>query len=333
MNKIPDIGRLWPGWQIEGLLGTGLFGTVYLARSQVYGRTVFAAVKVITVPPRNDAAENAEKQGVSRELLQTYFSKFKNDLSWELTMFRSIRAPGVIPVDELAVQDNEPFGWTGYLRTGVYTPMQVYFDKTPPSPEDAIRLGLELSSALGACEEYGMVHGEVKPKNVFVTDEGTFMLADFGIRRCLEKAGIFGTSSDDFDAPEIRAGERKYSAATDIYSIGMLMMWAAYGGSLPVEKERGKLTELERDFAAIIKKATAKSPEDRYNSVAELRYDLLKVPCGKRAVRRAMAMAAAIDAVKRNGGVIRAFQQEKADEEKKESKLKSFIKLFKKEKD
>ena len=333
MNNTHDIGRLWPGWQIEGVLGTGPFGTVYLAHSLVCGRTVFAAVKVITMPPGREAVENAEKQGISRELLGTYFGKFKNDLAWELTMFRTISAPGIIPVDELAVQNNDPMGWTGYLRSGVYTPAQVYFEKTPPGADEARRLGLELCAALEACEEYGMVHGEIKPENLFVTDEGTFMLADFGIRRSLERAGtgIFVNRGEEFDAPEIRSGEREYSAASDIYSLGMLMLWTLRGGALPKSGAREKKYDDEPALEAVISKATAELPENRYGSAAALREELLRIPgSGKRTVRRAMAVATAIEAVKRNGGVIRPLPREKAQEEKPKRGLFGFIKAMRK---
>lgn len=318
MSDVSDISRLWPGWEPDGLLGTGRFGKVYLAHTRLGGRTVFSAVKIITMPDGGEHIKDARDQGVHPELLRTYFGKFKNDLAWELTMFRTIGAPHAIPADEIAMQDGDGMGWTGYIRTGLYTPVSVYFDKAPSGRHDAVRLGTELCGLLAACEEYGMVHGEIRPENVFVTDEGTFMLSDFGVRRCLEKAGtgIFGITDSEFDAPEVRDGKRCYTASSDIYSLGRLMCWAAWGGSIPKGKSAVRPPNADPEFTEILKKATAKDPKDRYQSAAQLKADLKKLPGEKRAVRRAMAIASAMEAVKRNGGVIRPAPKPDTPEER-----------------
>ena len=65
------IKQTWPDWEVDGVLGTGSFGTVYLARSQVEGASVFSAIKEIKVPPAQEAVANAEKMGISRDLLST----------------------------------------------------------------------------------------------------------------------------------------------------------------------------------------------------------------------------------------------------------------------
>lgn len=321
MSNASDISKLWPGWEPDGLLGTGPFGKVYLAHTRIGGRTVFAAVKIITMPNSEEAIKDAEKQGVHPELLRTYFGKFKNDLSWELTMFRTINAAHVISADEIAVQDSDNMGWTAYIRTGLYTPISVYFEKARPTWHDAVRMGMELCDALEACEEYSMVHGEIKPENVFVTDEGTFMLSDFGVRRCIEKAGsvIFGASDNEFDAPEVKDGKRSYTAASDIYSLGKLMCWAACGGSFPKGKNAYKFSDADPEFAKILKKALAKAPEERYQSAAQMKADLKKIGKERRTVRRAMAIACAMDVVKRNGGVIRPVPKQEIPEEKQKS--------------
>ncbi|MGM9521466.1 MAG: protein kinase, partial [Oscillospiraceae bacterium] len=302
-----DINRVWPEWQVEGVLGSGAFGTVYLIRRTVDDNTVFAAAKVIKVPPADEAVENAEKLGISRDLLSTYFGKFKNDLNWELTMFRTVSSQHLAVIDDLEVEDASGGpGWFGYIRTGLYTPLSVYFEKSPSTQEDAARLGSELCQALDACGEYSMVHGEIKPENVMVTDAGGFVLTDFGVRRCLEKAGtgIFGAMESDYEAPEL-GEDRKYTPAADIYSLGMVMCYTANGGTLPENRSPDMIKDIDKGLAAVIKKATAADPAERYQSAAEMRAAIARLPLGKKSPRRAMAAAAAFDAVKRNGGAIR----------------------------
>ena len=106
-----DLNKVMPGWETEGVLGSGTFGTVYLIRNAESG--AFSALKVIKMPPTRDAVENAVKLGIGRDLLTTYFGKFKNDLTWELTMYKTVKSPALAPVEDLVTVDNEGPGWTG----------------------------------------------------------------------------------------------------------------------------------------------------------------------------------------------------------------------------
>ncbi len=301
------IKNTWPDWEIEGVLGSGSFGTVYLARSQVDGAAVFSAVKEIKVPPAQEAVANAEKMGISRDLLNTYFGKFKNDFNWELTMFRTVKSPYLVPIEDMAVIDLPQPGWVGLIRTGIYTPLAVYFDKVVSTSDDAARLGREIGRALDACGEHGMVHGEIKPDNIMVTDAGAFILADFGVRRCLEKAGtsIFGELESTYDAPEL-GEDRKYTQLSDVYSLGKVIEFVA-GGC-------GRGGQVDSGLRAVIDRATAQDITERYQSASELVDALEHLPLGRQQPRRAMAAAAAFDAVKRNGGHVRqTFQSGSTD--------------------
>ncbi len=296
-----DLSKVMNGWTQEGILGSGAFGTVYLARNTETG--AFSAVKVIKTPPSQEAVDNALKLGIGRELLSTYFGKFKNDLSWELTMYKTVKSQHLETVEDIITVDAEGPGWAGYIRKGIYTPMAVYFDKAPATQEDAARLGVEIASALDALTQYTMVHGEVKPENVFVSDTGEFVLGDYGVRRCLEKAGsgIFSAEEDGFEAPEV-GQDRLYTARSDIYSLGALMAYTANGCQMPPNRDPGAIRDLDPAFAAIIKKAMAADPKERYQTAMQLKLELQRLTLGKKPPRRAMAAAAAFDAVKRNGG-------------------------------
>ncbi len=319
--SFPNISAAFPGWETDGVLGSGPFGTVYLAHTLVDGKPAYAAVKVIKTPPREEAIQSAEGMGISRDLLRTYFGKFKNELNWELTMFKSVNSHNLVNVDTVAMEDLPGAGWVGYIRSAVYTPMKIYFDKVKPTEEDAVRLGAELSSALAALSEYGMVHGEIKPENVMVSDSGAFLLGDYAVRRCLEKAGteLFSTGDSPFDGPEI-GEERNYTAKTDIYALGMLIAYTARGMELP--ENTGDLTEgLDPKLSEIILKATAADPEQRYDRAEDMYNDLVRLslyPKGK-TPRRAIAAATAFDLVKKNGGDIKA-PSAPASEEKQQVK-------------
>ncbi len=303
-----DISRVLSGWESEGVLGSGSFGTVYLIRRTEEENTAFAAAKVITVPPSAESVTNAENMGISIDLLSTYFSKFKNDLNWELTMYKTIQSPHLAPVEDLQVEDAEEPGFSAYIRTGIYTPLSVYFEKTQSTQDDAARMGREIASALEALGEYGMVHGDIKPENILVADSGAYVLGDYGIKRSLEKAGsvIFGDTGSEFDAPELSTDDKKYTAVCDVYSLGLLMAYVANGCKMPADKNVGNMQGLDKNLAEVIRKATAQDPTERYQSGAEMRAAMSKLGLGRKTPRRAMAAAASFDLVKKNGGAIRA---------------------------
>ncbi len=333
-----NLQNVWSGWRTEGEMGRGTFGRVYLARGDGDAGAAYAAVKVIKMPPEEVSLEAVRSLGIGDDLLRTYFDKFKNDLAWELTMFKTVRSPNLVAAEETELVDDESgAGWTGYIRMPLYTPAAAYFARIAPDEGDAVNIGRDIGAALAACESFGMAHGDVKPENVMVSDAGGYALADYGIKKSLEKAGsgLFKTEMGDFDAPEL-ASERKYTPASDVYSLGMLMMWAANGGALPSGRNPA-LVKADEGLMAVIRKAVAYEPAQRYQSAAQLLADLNALPVVK-APRRAVAAAAAVEAVRRTAREQTAGQTPPAPEEapvrsaaeeaERERKKKRFLKLM-----
>ncbi len=320
MNE-KSIGKVFEGWETDGVLGSGTFGTVYLAHTSVENMPVYGAVKVIKIPPNDEAILNAERMGISRDLLKTYFGKFKSDLNWETTMYNTIQSPNLVRMEEMKTEDQPDAGWTGYLRTGVFTPMEVYFEKVHSGAEDAVRLGAELSSALMALEAKKLVHGDIKPENVMVADNGSFMLSDFAIKRCLQKAGanLFGSMSRDFEAPEVQTEEKSYSNLSDIYSLGVLMSYVANDCALTLSGKPEEVEGLDPKLAEIIKKAADPDPKARYQSAAELNKAVtsLELYRNLKPHRRAVAAAASFELVKKNGSTIRGVSSDTPETDEK----------------
>jgi serine/threonine-protein kinase len=93
------------------------------------------------------------------------------------------------------------------------------------SPADAIRIGIELASAISAVHEAGLLHRDVKPQNIMLARDGRVVLMDFGTghdARRGEPPGLSGTPL--YLAPELLAG-RPPSISTDIYSVGVVLFY------------------------------------------------------------------------------------------------------------
>jgi serine/threonine protein kinase len=164
-----------------------------------------------------------------------------------------------------------------------------------------IRLFRQVCEAVQYAHRNLIVHRDIKPDNILVTDDGRPVLLDFGIAKLLRpeflgiganetRAGVH-LMTPEFASPEQFRGER-VNTASDIYSLGVLLYFLVTG-SLPHDGDDLTITELGRlvceaeparpslrspgvpqDIDSIILKALRKEPEARYLSVDELSSDL-----------------------------------------------------------
>jgi hypothetical protein len=158
--------------------------------------------------------------------------------------------------------------------------------------EEAVRLTREIADALGAAHQMGVVHRDLKPANVLLSGDHA-ILADFGIARAVTVGGgdkltetglVVGTPS--YMAPEQATGSDKIDARTDVYALGcvlyeMLAGEAPFNGPTPMavlarhSLEQVPSIRIVRQtvpaaLEAVIEKAMAKVPVDRYATAAKM---------------------------------------------------------------
>ncbi len=162
---------------------------------------------------------------------------------------------------------------------------------------DAARLFLKLLDGLEAAHQTGLVHRDIKPSNIMITPESDVKLLDMGLARALNddtgltKANtVLGTL--DYASPEQLRDAAKADKRSDLYSLGCTLYFAL-SGSAPFEggdiinkifKQRmedppaleNRARGVPSAFAAVVRKLMNKNPEERYQSCAELRADLMR---------------------------------------------------------
>jgi predicted Ser/Thr protein kinase len=181
----------------------------------------------------------------------------------------------------------------------------------PPTHVEALRIAADVARALAATEAAGVVHGDVKPDNVLVAEDGAVMLTDFGLARPIREAGarldgepIAGTPA--YMAPEQAAG-RPIDHRADLYALGgtlfhMIVGRPPYEGSSPISLLAKHISrdvpdlELEAPdvppvVAGIVGRLLAKHPDDRFARAADV------VAALERAVLELAPAAAAAAAV------------------------------------
>ena len=151
-------------------------------------------------------------------------------------------------------------------------------------PELAYGLLYRLSYVLAEVHEKGMVHRDIKPQNILLTDAGEAKLADFDLVAAKDstggtRTGALGTLL--YAAPEMLDRPQEADARADVYGLGMTGLFVLHGGRLPYEVLMGDKAGLigklpvKRTLAKVLKKATATNPEDRYQNASELYEALL----------------------------------------------------------
>ena len=157
-------------------------------------------------------------------------------------------------------------------------------------PTRAAAIAEEVASALAAAHARGIVHRDVKPGNILLRSDGRALIGDFGIARAagdptLTRTGVT-LGSVDYFSPEQARGEEA-TVASDIYALGVVL-YEMLTGRRPFHGETAYQTAISRltreppplaalapdvpdGLAAIVRRAMAREPRDRYATAAELR--------------------------------------------------------------
>ncbi|GAA4577612.1 serine/threonine-protein kinase [Planotetraspora kaengkrachanensis] len=209
-------GRLVAGrYRLIEPLGSGGMGTVWRAADRVLGREV--AVKELRGP--------AELAGPERE-------------AFTLRTFREARAagrlnhPGVVAVYDIFEYGGHP--WIVMQLVRSRTLGSLVQEEGPLPPRRVAGIGVQILAGLRAAHAAGVLHRDVKPDNVLITDEGRAVLTDFGIATLEDDSPVTRTGTligtPAFIAPE-RAAGGSAERASDLWSLGVTMFLAVEGRS------------------------------------------------------------------------------------------------------
>ena len=118
----------------------------------------------------------------------------------------------------------------------------------PLQPDEAAKLGAQISSALAAAHAVGIVHRDVKPGNILITDDGNALISDFGISHALGDATLTATGlvhgTPAFLSPEVARGANS-AFASDVFSLGSTL-YAALEGAPPFGTDPNTIALLHR---------------------------------------------------------------------------------------
>ncbi|XWX04181.1 protein kinase [Aggregatilineales bacterium SYSU G02658] len=263
MQEVEQIGL----YILEEQIGKGGMATVYRARHVRLERHV--AIKIMHTVLLHDES-------------------FRQRFEREAQIVAKLEHPHIVPIYDYSEHNGSPYLVMKYID-GVTLKQQML--KTTLSLSDILRLMRTLADALDYAHRQGVLHRDLKPSNIMIDREGRPYLTDFGLAR-MAQVGESTISHDMmlgtpfYVSPEQAQGQRDLSSLTDIYSFGVVL-YELITGVVPFagdsayaiihdhiyaapEPPSQKNPALPRALDAVLLKALAKRPEDRYSTATAL---------------------------------------------------------------
>jgi len=225
----------YQNWKPVRTLGTDSYGTVYeIARDDGFGMVDHAALKVLSIPAAPEDFDALVAEGRTPEEVTALLHRQAETIARQLMAVDAISdEPNLLRCEDHVIREHpDGRGWDIYVRTELLPSLPDYLRNHPHGEADIIRLGAGLCSALETCHRRGIVHGDIKPRNVFVgggnfNEQVTYKLGDFGMAQF---SAVDNTN--DFMAPEVLCGA-EVSPESDLYSVGMVLYWALNERRIP----------------------------------------------------------------------------------------------------
>jgi eukaryotic-like serine/threonine-protein kinase len=248
-------------YELQELAGSGGMSSVYRAYDRLLERSV--AIKVLHEQYSNDPE---------------YVERFRR----EAQAIARLSHPNIVTVIDRGEHEGRQYIVFEHVAG---ENLKETVQRLGPLPVGrALALAHQAARGLAFAHQHGVVHRDVKPHNVLIDAEGTAKVTDFGIARSVEREDgitetgtVLGTS--DYLAPEQAAGQR-VDACSDQYSLGALLYELLVGDvpypapnvvtaamrhvNDPVPSVRSARPEISPRVDAVVRRAMAKRPEDRY---------------------------------------------------------------------
>ncbi len=270
-------------YELGEILGFGGMSEVHLARDVRLHRDV--AVKVL----RADLARDP-----------SFYLRFRR----EAQNAAALNHPAIVAVYDTGEAETAagPLPYIVMEYVNGVTLRDIVHTDGPLPPKRAIEIIADACQALNFSHQHGIIHRDVKPANIMVSTTNAVKVMDFGIARALadggnsvtQTAAVIGTAQ--YLSPEQARGD-SVDARSDVYSLGCVLYEMLTGeppfiGDSPVAVAYQHVREdpvppslrhegISGDLDAVVLKALAKNPENRYQTAAEMRADLVRVHNGE----------------------------------------------------
>ncbi|MCH5212474.1 MAG: serine/threonine protein kinase [Oscillospiraceae bacterium] len=215
-------------WKIERTIGSGSFGSVYEISREEFGNRYTSALKVITIPQSDAEIRSLMDDGMDEKSTTAYYEDVVSNITKECALMAKFKGNSNIVSyeDHQVIKHKDRIGWDILIRMELLTPLADYIKTHPVNDNSVIKLGIDICKALELCCKNNVIHRDIKPANIFVAQDGSYKLGDFGIARTIEQStgNLSKSGTASYMAPEVYRGGN-YSYNVDLYSLGLVMYW------------------------------------------------------------------------------------------------------------
>ncbi|MCB8945064.1 MAG: serine/threonine protein kinase [Ardenticatenaceae bacterium] len=264
-------------YEIIKELGRGGMAAVFLAHDPLIKRDV--AIKVMSEKISEDPA-------------------FQERFRQEAEVIASLEHPAIVPVYDFGYHDDRAFLVMRHMSGGS---MEGMLADGPLNLRQIAPIIERSAEALDEAHRKGIIHRDVKPANILFNARREAMMADFGLAKVMREntglttdGGVVGTA--DYMAPEQILGDA-VDGRVDVYGLG-IVLYRALTGELPFHKEtviatamahisepvpqvQDRLPGSRQPWDAILQKALAKKPRDRYPTAGEMAREITSLLSGR----------------------------------------------------
>ncbi|MBN2260988.1 MAG: Stk1 family PASTA domain-containing Ser/Thr kinase [Clostridiales bacterium] len=258
-------------YELMEKIGEGGMANVYKAKCHVLQR--FVAVKILKSQFNDD---------------EEFIEKFDH----ESKSAAQLNHPNIVNIFDVGVEGKTRYIVMEYIN-GITLKKHIRDKNGPLDENEILRFSLQIASALEHAHKNNIIHRDIKPQNIMISENGTAKVADFGIAKAINSSTIvhkkemFG--SVHYSSPEQTKGSF-IDKRSDIYSLGVVMYEMATGklpfeGDNPIAVALKHMKEqilnprtlnknMSEGLENIILKALSKNPDTRYQSVNEMIIDI-----------------------------------------------------------
>lgn len=270
--------------------GTAVYTVKSTKTEQLY------ILKHISVPESQKQVDALILTGAAadNEAAQTYYEQVVSDYREELELMDTLAdTPNLDGFHSYEIKPKEEgIGFDVFLLSERKTTLETYLTETPMTQSSAVNLAMDLCNALSDLRKAGLIHRDVKPGNIFLS-EGHFKLGDLGIAKTedLKYCSMPESMISPYSAPELFSLMANVNETIDLYAVGLILYRIYNGNHAPFEDEKtsAKAADKQRitgqelptpmfadyEMAEIIRKATAFQPEERYQTPTEMKQALV----------------------------------------------------------
>lgn len=275
-------------------IGEGGMGIVYKAKCHLLNR--FVAVKTLKAELSNDEA---------------FLARFKR----EAKSVASLSHPNIVNVHDVGLENNINFIVMEYIKGK--TLKQIIKENVRLNSVNTLEIAFQIAKALECAHKNNIIHRDIKPDNILITEDNIVKVADFGIAKVVDSATVSNLNrvigSVHYFSPEQAKG-MSVDCRTDLYSLG-IVMYEMLTGRVPYNSESSLsvaimhiqesiippnkvITDLPDTINQVILKVLEKEPINRYQTAKEManileiiNYDLnLKVKLHNKSMAATMVM-------------------------------------------